>query len=197
MSQYLDAEGIAEFIGAVDLEDFKCVSKDSYSDQEVLKTIRKKKGEKTLLMCAIQTAVVGFGNKNFGEFELHGEPVDVQKTYKQFDVKDDLGQSAKLELGDLTPRRLQRVFRYNIHNFLVKNEDVAPYLWKKYSTHDLKYRTVCFPGAESMINDKEQAIYLINVYKDLDLRLGLNITEKIKRILVARKIFQIEEIEEL
>jgi len=108
---------LKEIVNVADFENLKVISRDSYSDTEICKTIQKRKAMTPLLYCAIQTAIVGYGNKTYGEFELSGEKVDVKHVYKEFGVKDELQQSARLELGDLTPRRLQRFFRVHIKLF--------------------------------------------------------------------------------
>jgi len=192
--QYLSQDQLREIVNVTDFENLKVVSRDSYSDTEICKTIKKRKAMSPLLYCAIQTAVVGYGNKTYGEFQLDGEKVDVKSLYREFGVKDELQQSAKLELGDLTPRRIQRFFRVQIQSFLEQNKDVSPYLWKKYSTHDDKFRAITFPGAESLVESKEEALYLIQTYEELDQRLGTNIKERVKRVLFARKLIHISDL---
>jgi hypothetical protein len=192
--QYLSQEQLREIVNVTDFENLKVISRDSYSDTEICKTIKKRKAMSPLLYCAIQTAVVGYGNKTYGEFQLDGEKVDVKNLYKEFGVKDELQQSAKLELGDLTPRRIQRFFRVQIQSFLEQNKDVSPYLWKKYSTHEEKFRAITFPGAESLVESKEEALYLIQTYEELDQRLGTNIKERVKRVLFARKLIHISDL---
>jgi hypothetical protein len=192
--QYLSQDQLKEIVNVTDFENLKVISRDSYSDTEICKTIKKRKAMSPLLYCAIQTAVVGYGNKTYGEFQLDGEKVDVKNLYKEFGVKDELQQSAKLELGDLTPRRIQRFFRVQIQSFLEQNTDVSPYLWKKYSTHEEKFRTITFPGAESLVESKEEALYLLQTYVELDMRLGTNIQERVKRVLFARKLIMISDL---
>jgi len=192
--QYLSQTQLKEIVNVTDFENLKVISRDSYSDTEICKTIKKRKAMSPLLYCAIQTAVVGYGNKTYGEFQLDGEKVDVKNLYKEFGVKDELQQSAKLELGDLTPRRIQRFFRVQIQSFLEQNTDVSPYLWKKYSTHEEKFRTITFPGAESLVESKEEALYLLQTYTELDMRLGTNIQERVKRVLFARKLIMISDL---
>jgi hypothetical protein len=192
--QYLSQTQLKEIVNVTDFENLKVISRDSYSDTEICKTIKKRKAMSPLLYCAIQTAVVGYGNKTYGEFQLDGEKVDVKNLYKEFGVKDELQQSAKLELGDLTPRRIQRFFRVQIQSFLEQNTDVSPYLWKKYSTHEEKFRTITFPGAESLVESKEEALYLLQTYVELDMRLGTNIQERVKRVLFARKLIMISDL---
>lgn len=187
MDQYLDTRDVVS-----DFSDFKTVSDDIYSDAEMYKTIAKRKAMKPLLYCAIQTAIVGYGNNTFGEYEMNGERINVAVVYKEFDVKDDDDQNIKLEIGDLTSRRLQKFYRFQIQDYLEQNKTIYPYLWKKYSTRDEKYRAITFPGAESMVETKEDAEYLLNTYKCLDKTLNTNINERIKRVLVARKLIDDE-----
>lgn len=189
--QYLDEVTLAELVNVSDYSNIKLISRDSYSDTEIFKTIKKKKAMKPLLYCAIQTAIVGYGNKTYGEYELDGEKVDVKSIYQEYGVKDDLQQSARLELGDLTPRRLQRFFRVQIHDFLLQNPEVTPYLWKKYSDHNELLKAITFPGAESLVKTVEEANYLVSVYEELDKRLGTNIVLRVKRVLFARKLLPV------
>ncbi|KAG0349194.1 hypothetical protein BG005_011107 [Podila minutissima] len=158
-----------------------------YSDAEVLQTMVRWGALALipLLFCTIQTVVMGYGTTSFGKYEFHGQTVDVGTVFKKFGVKDD--DNARLNLGDLTPSRLQRFYRYQIHKYL-ESSKIEPHLWKKYSTHDTKYRSITFPGAESLIENEQEAEYLLNTYKCVDERLGTNIHERVKRVLVDRKI---------
>ncbi|KAL1918505.1 uncharacterized protein VTP21DRAFT_3165 [Calcarisporiella thermophila] len=191
--RYLSQQRLSELVNLTDHSDLKPISTDSYSDQEIYETIKAKNGMKILMFCALQTAITGSGNKVFGEFEMNGEKIDVKSVYKEFGVKDDLSLQSKIAPDDLTPRRLQRFFRVQIKDYLEKNETVYPYLWKKYSTLDKNYLTTTFPGAESLVETEEEALYLIETYKELDKRLGTNITERIKRVLLARGVISMEE----
>lgn len=192
--QYLSRQQLSELVAVTDFSNLKPISTDSYSDSEIYKTIEAKRGMKILLYCALQTAIVGSGNKVFGEFEMNSEKIEVKSVYKEYGVKDDL--ESKIEPGDLTPRRLQRFFRIQIKNYLDQNENIYPYLWKKYSTLDKRYRSTTFPGAESLIENKDAAMYLLDTYKKLDSMLSLNISDRIKRVLIARNIINISEIDE-
>lgn len=190
MDQYLENKTLEELIPISDFNDLRILSTDSYSDSEIWKTIKQKNGSKILLYCAIQTAVIGFGNKVYGQFEYNEEKIDVKSVYKEYGVRYDLTLQSKIEPGELTPRRLQRFYRTHIHKYLERNSDVYPYLWKKYSNMDVKYRSITFPGAESFVESKDEALYLLETYKNLDMRLNTNISERIKRVLVARGIIK-------
>lgn len=185
-----DQSAVNDIIDVSDTGKFQAISKDSYSDTAIYETIKKKRGMEPLLFAALQTAIVGYGNKVYGEYKIGDQLYDVVKVYREYDVKADLQQSAKLEPGDLTPRRLQRFFRYQIHDYLEDNNSVYPYLWKKYSSADLKFRTITFPGAESMVETEDEGEYLLATYHELDKRLGTNISERIRRVLIARGIIK-------
>lgn len=191
MDQYLDKQTLLQNVGVLSTGSFQAVSKDSYSDTAIYESIKKTKGMEDLFFAALQTAIVGFGNKSFGEFKLGGVTHDVETVYKEYGVRSDLQQSAKLEPGDLTPRRLQRFYRYQIQQYLEKNTTIAPYLWKKYSSLDVNFRTITFPGAESMVETQEEANSLLETYRELDKRLGTTISERIKRVLLARGIIKL------
>lgn len=197
MDQYLENKTLEELIPISDFNDLRILSTDSYSDSEIWKTIKQKNGSKILLYCAIQTAVIGFGNKVYGQFEYNEEKIDVKSVYKEYGVRYDLTLQSKIEPGELTPRRLQRFYRTHIYKYLEKNVDVYPYLWKKYSNMDVKYRSITFPGAESFIENKDEALYLLETYKFLDIRLNTNISERIKRVLVARGVIKPYDVKEV
>jgi len=189
--QYLDKNTLLQLVNVSDTTIFEAVSKDSYSDTAIFETIKKLKGIEPLFFAALQTAIVGFGNKSYGEFKLEGETHDVEKIYKEFGVKSDLQQNAKLSPGDLTPRRLQRFYRYQIHQFLEENVSVFPYLWRKYSTLDPKFRTISFPGAESLVVNQLDVDYVLEIYAELDKRLAVNISERIRRVFLARGLMKL------
>jgi len=64
-------------------------------------------------------------------------------------------------------------------------------LFTKYSDHDSKFRTICFPGAEHLVTKKAEADYLIKVYTQLDTSLKAlgkqtGILDRVKRVFLAR-----------
>jgi len=173
--------------------DITLMSTDTYSDAEVHEAINKTGKMKELCASSIQMSVVGFGNKVYGKVKLKGEEIDIKKLFDQTGVVYSYDLGSKLEKGQLTPRRLQRFFRYKIKMFLEGHKDVQTYLFKKYSTHNEKFHAVCFPGAEHLIEIKEEAQYLYHCYCILDLRLGLNIRERIARVFQARGVMTFKD----
>jgi len=169
-----------------DITDLRLISVDTYSDNEIWKAILAT-GKAELLLCsAIQMCVVGFGNKVYGSFKFHNKDYDIQQLFKESGVKCDLNLSAKIGPSELTPRRLQRFFRFQVYRFLEMNSSVMPYLWRKYSERDIRFRSITFPGAESLITEKDEIDYLLSTYKFLDERSNTKISDRVCRVLEAR-----------
>jgi hypothetical protein len=184
--QYLNEETLKS-LTPNNYDDFKVLSTDSYSDTEMWKAIESKGDAKMLLYCAIQTAITGIDDQTYGEFEYNGNKINVKDVYKKYGVLDDLGLSnRRIGPDELTPRRLQRFFRVQIKDFIENNKEIKPYLWRKYSKMDPQYRSITFPGAESLVTRKDQAQYLLETYHNLDTTMGTSISQRIKRALLSR-----------
>jgi len=59
---------------------------------------------------------------------------------------------------------------------------------KKYSDQNEVYRSICFPGAEHLVTKKEDAKYLLEVYKQVDIIQNTKFCERLKNIFRAREI---------
>jgi hypothetical protein len=186
--QYYDDVTLTEISDLKEVANLTLLSTDSYSDHEVYQSVRKTLKKNLLLCAAIQTSIVGLGNKTYGHFTLGPETFIISDLYKQCKVKTDSELSTKLQPGDLTPRRLQRLFRKQIHDYLVQNVNLSSYLWRKYSTREEDMRTYVYPGAESFVKTAQQANYLLETYSRLDKHLNTMITVRIQRVLSARGI---------
>jgi len=183
--QYLHADEISRLLGDIDISDLELVRMDSYSDSDIYKKVKDTGMEKELLCSSIQTAVVGMGNKRYGSVAVGGKIVDIEDLYKKCGVKVKLELGATLEPGDLTGRRLQRFFRKQISEY-IKKTGATSYLWRKYSDHDDKYKHIVFPGAEHLVENNDEVLYLMKTYVQLDARLNTRISERIERVLNAR-----------
>lgn len=186
--QYLSGSDIKKLVGVIDLSDLELVRMDSYSDAAVYKKIKETKKEKELLCSAIQTAIVGMGNKKYGAVVVNKEVIDIHKLYNDCGVKTNLTLNTVLQPDDLTGRRLQRFFRQQISDF-IKETGTASYLWRKYSDQNVLYKHLVFPGAEHLVEQKDEQEYLLAVYHSLDLRLNTKISERIERVYAARGIY--------
>jgi hypothetical protein len=183
--QYLQADELERLIGEIDISDLELVRMDSYSDSDIYNKVKETGMQKELLCSTIQTAIVGMGNKRYGSVVVGGKLVDIEELYKKCGVKVKLDLGAKLEPGDLTGRRLQRFFRKQISEY-IKRTGATSYLWRKYSDHDNNYKHIVFPGAEHLVEDPEEVMYLMKTYVQLDARLNTRISERIERVLNAR-----------
>lgn len=187
-AQYYGLEELKELVPKIDFKDVELLSTDSYSDSAVWDSINATGDVKTLAVCAIQTAVIGTGNRNLGALKYKGTEMSVEEVYKLRGVKLGLKLGSKIKPGDLTPRRIQRAFRMVVKDYLTSRPDISSFLWRKYSPQDKEYKDCCFPGAEHMVETKAEAQYLHNAYKELDKKQNTNIADRIERVLQARGI---------
>jgi len=138
-----------------------------------------------LLKSAIQIAVIGAGNNSYGFVNHNGKQYELINIFKSCSVKYNNDPRGKLEDDDITPRRLTRFFRFQITKFL-KDNKTSSYLWNKYSTKDIKFKDICFPGAEHFITSNQEISYLIQTYQQVDNVLGTLFVNRIKRVFIAR-----------
>jgi len=191
--KYFTEEQLAAAVPRYDLSHFELVTTDTYSDKRILDSLLKTDAIEPLMCSAIHTSIVGFGNKNFGQMKYKGEMTSISDLYNLHNVKMNLNLSSKIEPDTLTPRRLQRFFRLEVRRYLETHLGVYSYLFKKYSSHDEKFRHCVYPGSEAYITDKDEAFYLIEVYCNMDKKLNTNVAEKISRILTTRGIVTIKD----
>jgi len=185
--QYLSERELSAELGDSQSNHINLISQDSYDDREVLKSVKKSGMTGELLACTIQIAVVGFGNKSFGKVIYKSHELDVKTIFDKCHVSYKNTLNSKLQPGDLTPRRLIRLFRYQIQSYIQKTGKQS-YLSKKYYRGDEKNSYIIFPGAESVITNESDAKELILAYTELDKRLNTAICERIKRVFTARSV---------
>lgn len=195
MGPYYTREHLAKYLGIKKSLNFKLVMTDNYNEYDIEDTIIKTDMIEELKCVAIQTAIVGTGKQVLGSILLGKEEIPIRKICEDANVKLDLGQSAKLGQEELTIRRLQRFFRYTVADYIEKNK-VQSYLYKKYSDHDEKYMYKVFPGAEHMLEDRDECKYLLETYLRLDFQLKTTISDRIGRIFSTRNILTVKEVDE-
>jgi len=163
--------------------DIQTVSLDSYNETAILKKV-KTNNVQELFAAALQISLVGIGNKTYGAVMLKGHKKDLVDIFRDNHVNYSSSQNSKLEIDELTPRRLCRVFRFQISAY-IKSTGNHSYLYKKYSDDiDIEPEN-CFPGSEYMV-DKESFPKLVLVYKNIDKRFNISISERLSRINSAR-----------
>jgi len=190
--QYQNKDQIKKEIGNIDWSSIELIRMDSYSDAEVGSSIAKTNKIKELFAATIQNAVVGFGNQTYGAVQVDNKVIQIEQLYKECGVKIKLSLNTVLAPGDLTPRRLQRYFRYEIKDF-IEEKNLTSYLWRKYSSHNDKYKSITFPGAEHLVEDHGEILYLLEAYSHLSELTQTKIVDRIVRVLIARGFYFIEE----
>jgi hypothetical protein len=200
MNQYLSEEQLTETIPVFDILPNELGSTDTYHEEKILKKVLNySKFELELLIkSAIQIAIIGSGGKNLGFiYDKDKNVIELKQLYTNLKVKYGLIQNSKLEDDDLTPRRLVRLFRYQIRDFIRKTQRCS-YLWVKYADKsDKRFMDICFPGAEHLITTKEEANFLYNTYKVLDIQLGTRFELRLQRVFIAREIYKPAEIQNI
>lgn len=186
-SQYLTENQLSVELGDISTVGVTLISQDTYNELELLKSVKKTGMVGELLACTIQIAVVGFGGKSYGHVNYKGVDLDVKTIFNKCHVNLVSEINKKLKDGELTPRRLIRLFRYQIQKF-IKTTGKRSYLARKYYTGDDQYIEYVFPGSESIITNTEHARILIATYEVLDRRLNTNIADRIRRVFNARLV---------
>jgi hypothetical protein len=167
------------------------VSQDSYDETSIYEAI-KGIDLKTCGGVALQISIVGAGNKTYGVVVIDKKKIDILEFFNKNKIIWDSKLGDKLEPNTLTPRRLIRFYRYLIQDYLIKNQNVTTYLYRKYCPEKNELlRVWIFPGAEHLLESKLENIDLIlknfiHTYINLDERFGTRILDRIKRILYAR-----------
>jgi len=168
---------------------FKLITTETYNETAISKSIEIVGGN----ICgpiAIQLAIVGYGNKKFGDMIIDDKKINIQEFFNNNNINIKCELNTKLKTGELTPRRLIRFYRFQIRDYLLINKSVQSYVYKKYCyIKNETNRVNVFPGVEHLLSSPvhdEIAKTLIDVYKVLDEKRKTNITEKIIRVLSAR-----------
>jgi hypothetical protein len=185
--QYLDKDQLFKNWNTDLIKSGDLISSDSYNEQLVLDSLNKFDNDvkRLLLKCAIHIAVIGSGNKNYGSIRDDDEKVfKIEEIFKKYNILYNRGNQEKYDPSILSARRLVRIFRFHIQEFILKNKRPS-YLWFKYSDKNQDMIGVCFPGAEHFIKDKVEAEYLLKTYKNLDISLKTQFEVRLKRVFIA------------
>jgi len=189
--QYLDKEKLIEKIPYININPSDLGSTDTYNETKIVeKYLDRNDNEKLLLYkCALQLAIVGYGNKTYGFVRTNNDKVEtVEEIFKRNNVKFSEKLNAKYDDGELSARRLIRLFRHQIQNFINVNNKPS-YLWNKYASKiEKKYIDICFPGGEHLVKTPEEAEFLLNTYGNLDNIMNTKFRHRLQRVFIARGI---------
>jgi len=187
MTKYLSQKEILSIIGEITIDPkFSLMSQDSYHEELIAKKINTL-NKQDLCHASLNLAIVGYGNQKYGQFRQGDQLLSIATIFQKNHVKYNNAKSALLKEDDITAQRLCRFFRYNIRDYIL-NTGAEPYLWRKYSPRNPKFRHICFRGAEYIDElNEEESEYLYNAVKTMDERLSTNVSERIIRVYDAKK----------
>jgi len=163
------------------------ISNNTFNEYELIKTYLAFDDSSKLLLykCAIAIAIVGSGNGNYSKIKHDNIIYEITIVFDKLGILYNKKENEKYDEKQLTARRLVRLLKYQIQDFIAKNNRPS-YLWLKYSNHDEKMIKICFPGAEHLVDNNVDALYLYNVYKNVDLRLKTKFCDKLRRVYQAK-----------
>lgn len=189
--QYLSGSDLLNNIPYFDFKSEDLISADSYNEEELLKNFNsiEKIGQELLIKCAIHIAIIGAGNRTYGSIRIGNDIVEIKTIFTKYKIAHNQNINEKYAKNTLSARRLIRLLRFHIQKFILLNKRPS-YLWTKYSDRDNNMISICFPGGEHLIETQEQAAYLMNTYKNLDLALGTGFYKRLERVFIARGLIK-------
>jgi len=193
--QYLNKEELLNNIPDYKITPEQLGSSDSYHEEKILKKylLLDKQGQELVYKAALQLAIIGYGNKNYGFVrDKDNNITNLTDIFNKYHIKYLEKLNAKYNDDDLSVRRLLRLFRYQTQEFIIKNKRPS-YLWLKYANkNELEYLSICFPGGEHLVETKEEAIFFLTTYEVLDIQFNTKFRDRLKRVFIARGVLQPE-----
>jgi len=188
--QYLTKKVLIENIPHIFVKSEELGSSDTYNETKILDTFKKLPKDAQILIykAALQLAVIGYGNKNYGFIRLTDkETIKLEDIFKKYNVKYLEKINVKYNDEELSARRLLRLFRFQIQDFIRENKRPS-YLYLKYSDKKPEYMDICYPGGEHVVETKDGAEYLVKTYNNLDIVKGTKFVQRLQRVFIARGI---------
>jgi hypothetical protein len=185
--QYFETSEDTGFDDLVDT-DIELVQTNSYSEDTLQQKIEETGLKKELFGCSVQLALVGWGRGNFGEVTVDGEKKPLTDIFDQAGVYYNNDAGTQLDPDDLTPKRLVRIFRFQIQKWIERRGGQS-FLLKKYGTGlSDAFSPFVFPGAEHLVNDLRHARAILSCYSELDKAQGSHFSERIKSVFRSRNV---------
>jgi len=181
--QYFDTTELSKTIPFIDVNVQELGSTDTYNEDKLLKKYFQldKEGQILIYKCAIQLAVIGYGNRNYGFIRKDDKNILLlEDIFKKYNIKynDD----------DLSVRRILRLFRVHIQRFIAEKKKPS-YLWNKYADKkNTDFMSICFPGGEHLIEKEQEALFFLDTYAKLDQSMGTKFRKRLQRVFIARNI---------
>jgi len=165
--QYLNKDILLSSVKFNDISTDSLISADTYNETKILENFLKNDidAQKLLLKCAIHISIIGSGNKTYGSMRDDNDNVyNIKDIFQKYNVVYNKSIGEKYDDYTLSARRLVRLFRYQIQEFIIR-EKRPSYLWLKYSDKNIDKIQICYPGAEHLIINKDDAYYLLGSYQ--------------------------------
>jgi len=194
-NQYLDKDKLLTTIPEFTVRPEDLGTTDSYHEDKILARYLSldKQGQVLVYKAALQLAIIGYGNKNYGFVRVDEKNImNLVDLFNKYHIKYLEKINSKYDDSDLSARRLLRLFRYQIQKFIIENRRPS-YLWLKYADKvNPEYASICFPGGEHLVDNKDQAEFMLQTYGKLDQTLGSKFRDRLKRVFIARQILSPE-----
>jgi len=196
-NQYLSNEVLFNSIPNLQIKPEELGTADTYHEDKLLKAYLSldKEGQILVYKAALQLAIVGYGNKNYGFVRKNDtEIITLIEIFSKYNIKHLEKQNSKFKDDELSARRLIRLFRCQIQKFIIENKRPS-YLWLKYANKNentSKFLSICFPGGEHVLETKEEAIFMLDTYGNLDSIMNTKFRARLKRVFIARGVLSPE-----
>jgi hypothetical protein len=162
------------------------VSTSSYDEEKIQKKIEESGQVGKYFACALQLALVGWGNGNYGDATLDDETFSIADFISEQGGYVDNAQGTNLDDDDITPKRVIRVFRWQIKDW-IKNNDAESFLIRKYGGRLVRrHKEIIFPMAEHLVSTVEEGQLLRSVYVKVDQMTGSQFVKRIDRVFAIR-----------
>jgi len=132
--QYLNKDILLNGVNFIDFPSSDLISTDTYNEEDILNNFTKinKQGQILLLKATIHIGIIGSGNKTFGAIRNDNQVLQIEDIFKKYDILYNKKINEKYDKGSLSARRLVRLLRYHIQQF-IRNTKRPSYLYLKYS----------------------------------------------------------------
>jgi len=194
-NQYLPKENLLNSIKYTKVSTNDLITSDSYHEQMIMDKFNSydDNTKQLLLRCAIHISIIGSGNKTYGMIRsIDGETVlKIEEIFQRYNIVFNKNINEKYDKDTLSARRLVRLLRFHIQKFILDTNRPS-YLWLKYSDKNKDKISICFPGAEHIIDNVDDAKYLLDVYNNVDKIMNTKFCLRLKRVYIARGILPAE-----
>jgi hypothetical protein len=185
--QYFDSSEQTGFDDLVDT-DIEVIQTASYNEEALIAKIDATGLKKELFACAVQLAVVGWGRGVFGEVALEGSKKTLVEIFDEAGVYYNNEAGTQLDPEDLTPKRLVRIYRYQISKWIARKRSQS-FLLRKYGAgRGPELNPYIFPGAEHLLTNRAHALVLLECYQALDNAQGSHFTERLRTVFRSRGV---------